>query len=87
MKADGRPISDYRFQKPPILITYSLAYELEQARLYAGIPFQEWVDMPGSPVWCRGNQQSKAEILVLYRMQNYIRAVAEDATTKKKARR
>lgn len=62
-------------------ISYSLDYELEQARIYAGLPIAEWDALPGTPDWIDPERPSrtKSHLLVLYRMSNVIPAAAQDA--------
>lgn len=81
---DGNPISDYRYRPQVATITYTLAYELEQARLFAGLTASEFDRMPGTPEWCTEatGWRSKCHILMLYRMSNNIPAVAQDAAAK-----
>lgn len=85
---DGSPIEDYHYRPQITTITYSLDYELEQARLFAGLTASEFDKMPGSPEWCneQSGWRSKAHILVLYRMHNNIPAVAQDAANKEMER-
>jgi hypothetical protein len=65
-----------------------MAYELEQARLYAGLTASEFDAMPGSPEWCTESTgwRSKCHILLLFRMSKTIPAVAEDAANKEAER-
>ena len=84
MRVDGSPIDDYQFRPQVATITYTLAYELEQARLFAGLTMKEFDLMPGTPEWCTAQTgwRSKCHILTLYRMSNNIPAVAQDAAAK-----
>lgn len=86
--ADGSPIDDYHFRPSVTTITYTMAYELEQARLYAGMTIAEFDALPGSPMWCTESTgwRSKCHILLLYRMSKVIPAVAEDASAKEMER-
>lgn len=88
MKTDGSPIEDYTYRPSAATITYSLAYELEQSRLFAGISASEFDVMPGTPEWCTEltGWRSKCHILILYRMSNAIPAVANDASIKQSER-
>jgi len=73
-----------------IAITYNDNYELEQARIYAGLSMNEFDALPGSPDWIVDGERSKTHILVLYRMHNAIQASVSDAQVRdseQKARR
>jgi hypothetical protein len=60
-----------------------MAYELEQARLYAGLSAAEFDALPGTPAWAKGSDwRTKSHILILYRMSNAIPAVAQDAANR-----
>jgi hypothetical protein len=82
--AGGSPISQYRYRhKQAIAITYTLAFEEQQARIYAGLSLEQYAALPGSPRWIDPDAPtlSKAEVLLLYRMAHSIDAVAQDAAT------
>jgi hypothetical protein len=85
---DGTPIDEYNLRTPAASISYTLDYELEQARLYAGITASEFDVMPGTPMWCteQTGWRSKCHILLLYRMSLNIPAVANDAASKQMER-
>lgn len=56
-----------------------MAFEEEQARLYAGISILEWDDLPGTRVWLLNDEgRAKADLIMLYRMNNWIPAAAQD---------
>ena len=84
MKVDGNPIDEYVYRPQVATISYTIAYELEQARLYAGVTSAEFDSMPGSPEWCTEatGWRSKCHVLVLYRMSTAIPAAANDAAAK-----
>jgi hypothetical protein len=84
VKINGRKASEYAFKPSAALITYSMAYEEEQARLFAGISIPEWDAMPGSQVWIDPDigGRCKAEIIMLYRMNNWIPAASQDVTAR-----
>ena len=84
MTANGSPIDDYSFRPSAATITYTLAYEEEQARIYAGMSIAEYDVLPGTPMWIDPNKgnHSKCHILVLFRMSNMIPAVASDASSR-----
>lgn len=88
MTANGSPIEDYSYRPAVASITYTIAYELEQARLFAGITAGEFDVMPGVPEWCTDatGWRSKCHILILYRMSNSIPAVAQDASNRETER-
>lgn len=88
MSVNGSPIDDYSYRPSAASITYSMAYEQEQSRIYAGMSIAEYDDLPGSPEWidpARGGR-SKAHILMLYRMSNSIPAAANDAQAREAER-
>lgn len=84
MRVDGNPIDEYHYRPQVASITYTINYELEQARLFAGLTAAEFDATPGSPEWCTEvtGWRSKCHILMLYRMSNAIPAVANDAAAK-----
>lgn len=56
-----------------------MAFEEEQARLYAGTSIPEWDDLPGTRVWLLNDEgRAKADLIMLYRMNNWIPAAAQD---------
>jgi hypothetical protein len=68
-------------------VTYAESYELEQARVYAGISIAEFDALPGTPEWMQSGERSKAHILVLYRMSNAIPAAVSDAQSREMERK
>lgn len=84
MTANGDPIGDYSFRPSLATITYTLAYEEEQARIYAGMSTTEYDGLSGIPVWInpKTSGRSKCHIIVLFRMSNAIPAVAQDAVSR-----
>lgn len=87
--ADGSPITDYNFRPSVTTITYTLAYEEQQARIYAGMSINEYEALPGTPMWIKPNigGYSKSHIVVLYRLSNTIPAVAQDASAREMERK
>lgn len=81
VQANGAPISEYRFRPAAATISFTLAYEEEQARIYAGMSTAEYDGLPGTPMWVdpESGGRCKSDVLILYRMQQYIPAVANDA--------
>lgn len=66
-----------------------MPYELEQARLYAGLSPVEFEILPGNPEWVLPDAtdwRTKAHILLLYRMSSTIPAVAQDAAARQMER-
>ena len=65
-----------------------MAFEAEQARIYAGIPIAEWDGMPGTDQWIDPHQggRSKCDIIMLYRMSNAIPAASNDAQSREMER-
>lgn len=89
MTANGNPIGDYSFRPSAATITYTLAYEEECARIYAGMTPAEYDNLAGTPQWVNadaGQSRSKCHIIVLYRMSNTIPAVAQDASAREMER-
>lgn len=84
MKANGEPIRDYHFRPAAATITYTMAYEQEQARIYAGMSVAEYDALPGTSAWIDPEigGRSKSDLVMLYRMSNTIPAVANDAATR-----
>lgn len=85
MTINGEPIDDYSYRPAAATIYYTLEYEMEQARIYAGLSMAEWDTLPGTPEWIdpERHSRSKCHILVLYRMSNAIPAAANDALIRK----
>lgn len=81
MQINGAPAFDYQVRPGLLTVTSGPAYEHEQARIYAGIPIADWDAMPGIPLWIDPaiGGRSKAEIVILYRMSNFIPAAQSDA--------
>lgn len=88
MTVNGEPIDDYHYRPAAATIYYTLEYEMEQARIYAGLSMSEWDALPGTPEWIDSERhsRSKSHILVLYRMSNAIPAAANDAATRQMER-
>lgn len=88
MTVNGEPIDDYTFRPAAASIAYTLEYEMEQARIYAGLPIAEWDALPGTPDWIDPERPSrtKSHMLILYRMNNAIPAAAQDAQIRKQER-
>lgn len=81
-------IKRYPLPNSPLTIDYTLDFEEQQARVFAGLGLEEYMRLPGAPRW-RGNEHmlSKSEVLVLYRMNRRIDAVIEDVRIKKATKR
>lgn len=89
MRVNGQPINDYHFRPQVATITHTMPYELEQARLYAGLSPLEFDALPGTPEWVLADAmdwRTKAHILLLYRMSTAIPAVAQDAANRQMER-
>jgi hypothetical protein len=58
-----------------------MAYEEEQARIFASMSTIEYDALPGTPMWIDPNKgsRSKCHIIMLYRMSNAIPAALNDA--------
>lgn len=76
------------FRKPPtVKIRTSLQYEQQQARIAAGLSLAEYAALPGSRRWIDPDSPvalSKCCVIMLYRINNQIGAVQEDARARKK---
>lgn len=87
MTVNGSPIQNYPLPKSNVAIFYSLEFEAQQARLFAGMSVMEYEALPGDPTWCDETQpMSKADVIVLYRMSNLISAVQTHAAAKRTGR-
>ena len=88
MKANGEPIDEYHIQPGPVKITYTLAFEEEQARISEGLSYEDYEALPGTSRWITdtGLQRSKCHVLMRYRISLQIPAVAQDAQHKEQQR-
>ncbi len=85
MTINKMDIMKYPLPKAKATINYSLDFEEQEARIFAGLSLKEYDELPGVPEWCTEDQPlSKSEILVLYRLHNQMNAVRDDLSTKKK---
>lgn len=88
VKINGAPADDYHFLPAAATINYTIEYECEAARVFAGIPIAEWDNMPGTRQWIpETGGRSKCDILILYRMSNFIPAASTDAQTRESERK
>lgn len=88
VRVNGSPADDYNFLPSAATIHYTIEYECEAARVFAGIPIAEWDAMPGTRQWIPPTGgRSKCDILILYRMSNFIPAAATDAQTRETQRK
>lgn len=87
VKVDGRSVFDYRFSNASgSKVATSLLFEEMNARVAAGIPQEDYDKLAGSPKWGRGGL-SKCDVLVWYRANQLMEAIANDkAYRKAKAR-
>jgi len=81
VKVNGAPIDDYHLKPAPATITYTLEFEEAQARAAAGVSYDEYQALPGTPMWIdRDNPVwSKCHYLIWYRRSQQIPAVSSDA--------
>lgn len=65
-----------------------MAFEEEQARLHAGVSIQEWDALPGTQAWINPETggRCKSDLIMLYRMSNWIPAAAQDASARQMER-
>ena len=84
MKVNGQPIEGYHFEKSGATITYTLEYEMMEARVAAGIDAQEWDKMPGTPQWVNPDDPTtnKCEIIMWWRASQRIPAVSTDISNR-----
>lgn len=70
------------------MITYTMAYEEEQSRLYGGLSIAEWDALPGTQLWIQPEigGRCKCDMIMLYRMNNWIPAAAQDAAARQAER-
>ena len=80
--------TDYAFRPAAATITYTMTFEEEQTRLYAGLSIMEWDALPGTQQWIDPEQggRSKCDLIMLYRMNNWIPAAAQDASARQMER-
>ncbi len=88
VKVNGSSADSYNFRPSAASITYSLEYESEMARVFAGLSIAEWSAMPGTRQWIPPTGgRCKCDILILYRMSNFIPAAANDAQSREMERK
>lgn len=69
----------------PATIEYTLDFEEQEARVYAGLSLVEYEQMPGNMEWCTPDQpMSKAELIVLRRLHLQVAQVQQHLSNKKK---
>ena len=84
IKADKQDIREYSLEKGPVSISFNLAFELQEARLEAGIGLAEYEQMVGTPQWLPDDQtMSKCHLLIWYRNHIRIKAVIDSAQIRK----
>jgi hypothetical protein len=65
-----------------------MEYEYESARVYAGISISEWEMLPGTRLWLpESGGRCKCDIIILYRMSNFIPAAGNDAQAREMERK
>lgn len=84
---NGAPADEYHFRPAAASISYSIEYEFEMARIHAGLSIAEWDALPGTRMWLNGGGRSKSDLLILYRMSNFIPAAASDAQARESERK
>lgn len=88
VKVNGSPADDYNFRPSAAKITYTLEYECEVARVYANISIADWEIMPGTRQWIPPTGgRCKSDMLMLYRMSNFIPAASNDAQAREMERK
>jgi len=88
VRINGRTPDEYAFKPAAATITYTMAYEEEQARLYGGLSITEWDNLPGNQFWINPDTggRCKSDMIMLYRMSNWIPAAANDAAARQMER-
>ncbi len=76
--ANGAEIDSYPLPNPPVYITYSFEYEQLAAARHAGLTYEQYMALPGTPLWSFG-RLSKAEVIIFYRKSLRIEAVSAEA--------
>lgn len=77
----------YPLERPPINVTYTLAFEEYQAWVAMGLTLDEYNALPGTPDWADADHPlSKCDVIAWYRLSGRIRVVMEDAAAKKSKR-
>jgi len=88
VQVNGNPIEEYRFLPSPGTVMYSLGFEMQQARVAAGLSLHEWDTLPGDPIWTSDVQpMCKAEVLIWFRMAQRIPAVSNDLQARETQRK
>ena len=66
-----------------------MEYECESARIHAGMSIAEWDALPGTRQWLdpETGGRSKCDLLILYRMSNFIPAASNDAQAREVERK
>lgn len=64
-----------------------MEYECEAARIFANISISEWESLPGTRMWVTNGGRSKCDIVILYRMSNFIPNAAQDAQIREMERK
>lgn len=75
---NNQPIEQHGTRKPLAIIQWDVLYELQMARKHFNISVQDYENMPGTAIWCTGNQMTKSELLALFRLENRTEAVTQD---------
>lgn len=88
VKVNGAPANQYNFLPSAATISYTIEYECEMARIFAGLSITEWDAMPGTRQWIPDTGgRCKCDILILYRMSNFIPAASNDAQSREAERK
>lgn len=89
MTANSQDIREYLLEKAPVNVTYSMAFEEQEARVLMGLTLAEYHALPGVPEWVDPDNPtlSKADVVAFYRLHSRIGVVQEDAAAKKAKRK
>lgn len=86
--ANNRDIDQYKIEKGPVSISYTMPFAMMEAREAAGITVEEWEELPGIPL-CMADEDdySKAHIITWWKYRNQIEAVNKTAQNREFRRR
>lgn len=86
---NGSPIDSYIFLPSPATIHYSMAFEEQETRAAAGLTFDEYMRLPGIPLWIDPDNPvwSKSHYIIWFRMSRRIPAAQSDAQARESIRK
>jgi hypothetical protein len=81
--ANSQPIEQYYVPPAPVVITYTLEFEEEAARIFYGLSYKDYADLPGNPEWAKEGI-SKCYVLQYYRYSKLVQSVSDYASANSK---